>query len=254
MTRPSLNRSRPAAFAQLAALIAIALLGATLSRVTPAAEPLRIEAQAGVCKQGLREDGIWWNSTYPVDNDMRSSCWQLGVSQVPWHRWNTGFGWRLAWVELGRFHANNLVPAWDDQSFSGISGKDCDVETRRGCVYRAKINGRTRGVSFGGLAERQIEGWTLGVETGLYLYNSNFKVSLTNSDPEKPLPPMSMTWGDPIVTPYLGMTIRRGIFLATVRGYGNVTAHERATDCIACSGINHGPAWQATIGFQVPLK
>ena len=229
--------------ARIAALIAAAVLCAAPAR---ADEPLRFEAQAGVCEHGRAGSGIWWNAAYPTEIDLRSACWSLGVSQVPWRAQGWSLGWRADYVDLGRYQADNVFALRDDEQFSGVTGEDCDLATGRGCLGRGRINGRTRGVSIGALAEHSAGALVLGAEAGVFLYYNWFAVAVTSYPQDQPL--AAMKWGDIQATPYAGITARYGVLIATGRVYGNVVAAEH--NCPGCSGITHGPAWQVMIGLN----
>jgi hypothetical protein len=233
--------------ARIAALIAIAALAAAPAQ---ADEPLRFEVQAGVCEHGQAGRGIWWNDAYPTEIDLRSACWQIGVSQTPWHARGWSIGWRADYVDLGRYQADNVFARYDDEQFSGVTGEDCDLTTGRGCLGRGRINGHTRGVSLGALAEHSAGALVLGVEAGAFLYYNRFAVAVTSYPQDQPL--AAMTWGDIQATPYAGITARYGVLSATGRIYGNVVASEH--NCAGCSGITHGPAWQAMIGLQAAFQ
>ena len=212
------------------------------------AEPLRLEAQGGICEHGLAANGIWHNDAYPEQIDLRSPCWQLSLSQAPWRYGNWSLGWRLAYVELGRYKADTVFPMRDDEAHIGIKGDDCRPETRHGCLGRGRINGRTRGGSIGALAERAVGSFTLGIEGGAYVYYNYFMVTITAYPDESRFDSAKAKWGDIHATPYLGITARYKYLFSTIRGYGHVRAGEH--NCSGCSGITHGPAYQATIGIQ----
>ena len=250
MTRPSLNRSRAALFTQLAALIAIAILGIAFARVTPAAEPLRLAAQAGLCEHGQAGKGTWWNDAYPTSIDLRSSCWQLGASRIERRYDWANVGWRLAYVDLGRYSADNQFAMRDEQQFTSFDPEDCEPSMNN-CFGRGKINGRTRGISFTGLAERSYARLNLGLEAGAFVYYNRFDVAILPVHPGD-FSPHRHTWAGWLVTPVIGVTANYGHLFATARSYLDVKAHQ--SGCGGCSGITDGPAWQVTIGFQIPLR
>ena len=231
--------------------ILLIMLLLSLSLTTAQAEPLRLEAQAGVCEHGLAANGIWHNDSMPTDIDLRSTCWSFGVSQAPWKYRGFDLGWRLAYVDLGRYKADNVFAMRDDEQFTGVTGDDCEADSGKGCLGRGRISGRTRGVSIGALAEWPVSVVTLGLETGVYAYYNRFTVTISAHPDASKFQPVTVTWGDIHATPYLGTTARYKYLFATARIYGHVRAGEH--NCGGCSGITHGPAWQLTAGIQVPF-
>jgi hypothetical protein len=250
MSHPSRNRSRAAAQVQLAALIAIAIIGIALARVTPAAEPLRLEAQVGVCEQGRAGKGIWWNDAYPTNIDLKSSCWQLGASRIERNYWWGNLGWRAAYVDLGRYHADNQFAMRDDQQFTIFDPGDCQPNMVN-CVGRGKIHGRTRGVSLTALSEQRWGQMNFGLEAGALIYYNRFDVTVSPVHPAD-FQPVSYAWGDWLITPIVGFTANYQYLFATLRTYFDVKAHEMS--CKGCSGLTDGPAWQVTLGVQGRFK
>lgn len=228
----------------------IALLLFCLLPMLAESEPLRLEAQVGQCEHGQAGNGVWWNDAYPTNIDLKSSCWQLGVSRVEKHYAWGSLGWRATYVDLGRYDADNQFAMRDDQQFTSFEADDCDKRTMKNCIGRGKINGRTRGISLTGLGEQTWAGVNFGIEAGAYIYYNRFDVTVEPIHTGD-FKPVSYAWGDWAVTPVLGVTARYQYLFATVRSYLDVKAHERR--CEGCSGITDGPAWAATLGVQVPF-
>ena len=214
------------------------------------AEPLRFEAQVGQCEQGQAGKGIWWNDAYPTNIDLKSSCWQLGASRIERNYWWGNLGWRAAYVDLGRYHADNQFAMRDDQQFTSFEADDCNKKTMKNCVGRGKINGRTRGVSLTAVTEQTWGEMRYGLEAGAYIYYNRFDVTVVPVH-KYDFKPVSYAWGDWLVTPVVGLTGSYKYLFATLRTYFDVKAHENG--CQGCSGITDGPAWQATLGVQVPF-
>ena len=225
-------------------LLACALL---LSGVS-LAEPLRLEAQVGQCQYGLAPDGIWWTDLYPTNIDRRTTCYQLGVSQAPWHYKGFDLGWRLAYVNLGKLTADNQFTYLEPQ-YPGASGEDCDAKTLEGCRGRGSITQKTRGITLGPLIEKSWGDLTLGVEGGVYYYYSVFEVNVSSYPDPGVVSPMQAKWGSRRLTGYYGATARYGYLFATGRVYSNVKAVEE--HCSECMGITLWNTWQATVGVQV---
>jgi len=213
-----------------------------------AAEPLRLEAQVGQCQYGLAPDGIWWTDLYPTNIDRRTTCYQLGVSQAPWHYKGFDLGWRLAYVNLGKLTADNQFTYLEPQH-PGVSGEDCDAKTLEGCRGRGKISQKTRGFTFGPLIERSWRDFTLGVEAGGYYYRSVFEVNINSVPDPNSLEPIHAKWASWRMTGYYGATARYGYLFATGRIYSNIRATEEY--CQECGGITGGKTWQAIVGVQI---
>ncbi len=233
-----------------AALIAIGLIGLIGFFTSPAAEPLRIEAQLGVCEHGQAGKGIWWNDAYPTNIDLKSSCWQFGASRVEReYKWGS-LGWRAAYVDLGRYSADNQFAMRDDQQFTTFNSNYCEPSMKN-CLGRGNINGRTRGLSLTALAEETISQVRFGAEVGAFIYYNRFDVTVYPIH-QGDFKPVSHAWGDWLLTPVVGITANYKYLFVTLRTYFDVKAHE--TGCAGCSGITDGPAWQTTVGVQVPFK
>lgn len=232
------------------------LLAFTLFAASAPAEPLRLEAQAGICKHGIADKGTWWNTDYPTNIDAESGCFSLGVSQIT-HEWR-GYklGWRASYLDFGRVSADNVFAMHDSEQFAGVTGADCNPDTLHGCIGRGVMSQRTRGVTLGGLAERSFSGWTLGGEAGGYVYYSRFKVDVAPVETagawNRPAswPAGGFDWAGWNFTPYVGVTAARGMFFATLRSYLTIRASE---SCTGCTGITSGLSYQAIVGLQVPL-
>ena len=212
------------------------------------AEPLRLEAQVGQCEYGKTAIGGWWNDAYPTNIDLKSSCWQLGASRIERNYWWGNLGWRVAYVDLGRYKADNQFAVRDDQQFTSFDPSECDRKTLKNCVGRGKMNGRARGVTFTAITEQKWDPMTFGLEAGAFIYYNRFDVAVYPIY-EGDFGVTPNAWGDWWITPVIGLTANYKYLFATLRTYLDVKAHERG--CQGCSGITEGPAWQATLGVQV---
>jgi hypothetical protein len=214
-------------------------------------EPLRLEAQAGVCKHGIADKGTWWNTDYPTNTDAESGCFQVGASQIVSEWRSYKLGWRAAYVDFGRVSADNVFTMHDSEQFIGVTGAECDAVTLRGCLGRGIISQKTRGVSVGGLIERDMGGWVLGGEAGGYVYYSRFRVAVLPQPAGAWNGPLSADWAGWNFTPYIGATVTRGMLFVSVRSYLTIRASE---SCTGCTGISSGLSYQAMVGLQVPLQ
>lgn len=226
----------------IATLIALAV-GMALAFTAEAAD-LRWEASGGVCKLGLAPSGIWWDERYEHDVDVTSGCYQLGLSAAPWHWKGWDFGWRAAYVDLGKFSADSMAPSRDEDMDRQPDGSECDRNTWKDCVTHFDGQGRAYGLSLGPLMERDVGKLRLGMETGLYLYRSHYTVTTTHQYG------YSEVWDrarGTLVTPYLGVTANYGYFMTTARVYASI---REDGGCGGCCGLTRGPAFQLTAGVQ----
>jgi hypothetical protein len=235
----------------LSAAVALALGGHAY-----AGEPLRFEAQGGICEQTRDSMGVWWNGHYPTQIDVTDACLQVGVSQTPWKLGNYRLGWRAAYVNLGRVEFDNTFAMRDDEQFNNPTGADCDpLDGMKGCVGRGIAGGATYGVTLGAVGERDFGKLTLGAEAGAFYYYSEFNVTVYNVPQNGDAPfggPYSLQFAGWALTPYAGLQARYGIFTLSSRVYAKVVAHEPG--CGGCSGITNGPAWSVMGGVSIPLK
>ena len=227
----------------------LALLLAVITHVVPAAEPLRLEAQAGVCQYGQAGEGVWWNSNYSTDMDLRSFCWQLGVSRIERRYEFADVGWRVSWADLGRYRADNQFAAWDEDQFVAFDRGNCQ-RSGKNCVARGQMHGHAYGLTLTGITERHWQEVTFGLEAGAYVYYSYFDVTLSIPDhPDWQVP--GYRWDGYTVRPVLGLTAQYGYLFATFRSYFNLKSYEHS--CTSCTGVIGGPAWSALVGIQFPL-
>lgn len=228
------------------------LLAITLLAVAVAgdAEPYRLEAQVGICKHGIADKGTWWNSDYPTKIDAESGCFSLGVSRITDEWRGYKLGWRATYLDFGRVTANNIFAMHDDEQFIGITGANCNPDNQRGCLGQGILSQETKGITLGGLIERDFGSWTFGGEFGGYVYYSRFRATVYPHHQPRSREPWTFDWAGTGFSPYLGATVNRGPFFATVRSYLSIRASE---SCTGCTGISSGLSYQAMAGIQIPL-
>ena len=239
------------------------LIAAALAVVIPQAfaeevsHGVRLELSAGTCRYGRNTDGAWWKENYYADFSFdRVPCGMVGVSGTPWKLFGAPFGWRMAWVDLGRPRAETYVPVLDEEANSFPSGQDCNLPASvNGCVGHFMQEGGARGISAGLLVERTHGRTTLGMEAGLYRYESWWYVmgyipapwtcgSCTDG--------LSLEWNDARgwhTTTYIGLTLEHNGWMAQIRRYGAVYA-SRAEENPLLVGAIAGPLVQVTAGYQ----
>lgn len=221
--------------------LALSLSGST--------QALRFEAIGGECKQTRDDKGVWWNDHYQTNVDLTAACYQLGVSKTPWTWKGLDLGWRLAYVNLGPIKTDSVMAARDDEQRMNPDGKSCDFNSWRGCLWRTVGGGRARGFSFGGVAEKKLDGFVFGAEAGALLYYNHFTIDIYWQDGSYFQKwDMARGW---LLTPYWGANLRYDWLFVAVRQYTKVTAHK--SDCGGCSGIANGPAWQVNAGVSIPM-
>lgn len=158
------------------------LAGVAMSvSVQSRAEP-QLELRLGKTKFNAREDGVWWQSQYETHNDLTSSSYKIGVSDLfPRQKGNTyRLGWRLAYTYLGKFSGNNHATIWD--SDVGVPGDDsqCHIENdAHGCMARYRGHGEAEGVALGATLERNIGPLVVSVEGGPFYFRSSYDVLVT---------------------------------------------------------------------------
>jgi hypothetical protein len=224
--------------------VTTAVFAAGVADLARADTGLRWEASGGVCKLGLAPSGIWWDKRYEHDVDVASGCFQLGVSAAPWRWRGWDFGWRAAYVDLGKFSANSIAPSRDEDMDRQPDGSNCDRNTWKDCVTRFDGHGHAYGVSLGGLVEKRVGKVTLGIEAGAYVYYSYYMVTTTHQYG------YSEVWDRAkgvMVTPYIGVTAQHGHLMTAARVYSSI---REQGDCGGCCGLTRGPAVQWTVGVS----
>ena len=212
---------------------------------------LRLEALAGQCKQQEIGNGIWYQEQYPHHLDFSSGCASLGLSVLTASRGPWFFGWRLAYVDLGKMRVDSVFTYRDDENRQVYDGSGCDKSTFSGCLGRGRGEQQTRGLSAGFITERAVGPVVLGADVGLFLYDGRFHISIAGQGSHDKVDFMQFAWGGYRVTPYLGLTARYGDFLLTARRYNQVSAQE--PNCNGCSGFANGHATQFNAGISIPL-
>lgn len=222
----------------LAAALALAFSGAD-------AADLRFEVLGGQCELTRDDNGVWHNTHYQTNVNLRDTCFQLGASATPWKLGAYNIGWRAAYVDFGRITTDSVMAARDEDQPHNPDGKSCDRATMENCLIRTIGGGHARGVSLGGVAERAFGPVTIGAELGALVYYNNFTVAIHHWPANEYVYTWDLARGW-MATPYAGATLQAGAFIAAARVYTKVTAHQ--SGCGGCSGIANGPAYQFTAG------
>jgi len=210
---------------------------------------LRVEALAGQCKQSKIGNGIWYQEQYPHQLDFSSSCANLGLSVLTASRGPWSFGWRLAYVDLGKMRFDSIFTMRDDEQHQLHEGSNCDPSTMSGCLGHGRGEQRARGMSAGLLAERIVGPLVLGADLGLFLYEGRFRVSIDGQGASSNVGLHQFDWRGYRATPYIGLTARYGDLMLMARRYSQVSAQE--PNCNGCSGFANGHATQISIGISV---
>lgn len=236
---------------QLALGILIGFIAAL--SISGSTEGLRFEALGGQCKQTRDDRGVWWNDHYATNVDLTAACYQLGVSQTPWKWRGLDLGWRLAYVNLGPIKTDSVMASRDDEQMGPImDGKtNCWRPSGNGCLWRTIGGGRARGVSFGGVAEKKVNGFVYGAEAGLFAYHNHFTIDIYWHPSGDHFEKWDRARGW-LVHPYWGLNLRRDWLFVAVRQYTKLTAHKSGCQG-GCSGVANGPAWQVNAGISIPL-
>lgn len=225
----------------------------------------RFEVMGGHCEQNRTAEGSWWNSHYETNLDLSTACYQLGISNTPWAWRGTSFGWRVAYVDLGRISTNSVMAIRDEDQFQNPSGANCNLATGAGCLIRTVGGGTARGISFGLLVERDRGGPVLGAEAGLFVYHNRFAIHITNY-PDPSVSTAAMVNQDHVTTngretdwdradgwlatPYIGVNLRYQWFMVAARRYSSIMAKG---ECGGCSGVTKHDAFQINAGISIPF-
>jgi hypothetical protein len=227
------------------------------------AEGLRFEVGYGHCESQRGGRGSWWNDHYETNLDLNDRCGQMGISATPWQWRGYDLGWRLAYVDFGRISINSVMAARDEDQLSNPDGSACDWGNGgRGCLIRVKGGGHATGISFGGVAERDLGALVLGAEGGLFAYYNHFTVAVT-AHPDPSVTPdwwwyrqwdLARGWQ---LTPYAGASVRYDVFYVAARVYARMVSACREDGCETfnggSSGVTNGAAWQVTAGMSIPF-
>ena len=209
---------------------------------------LRLEVGTGLSQHAKRRDGLWYQSEYPNEHNLRVAAGQIGVSWFPsdWFppdsRWH--MGWRVAYVSLGTSSGSAI--ALEDEQDRG-KGLPCDSQTRRGdCLARFDQQTSVRGLSLGPVFERALGSIVASVEGGAYLGYSKVHAHRTSiTSPEQADVDIVTQW---VPTPwwYLGAGAR----------YRYVTLDGRMYQNLSASGGFQGPRYAYTLmlGLSIPFK
>ena len=245
--------------------LAIALAAFTfLLYPSHASAELRLEALGGRCEQNRTEEGSWWNDHYETNLQLRTGCYQLGISAAPWTWRGNSFGWRLAYVDFGSISTNSVMALRDEDQFKYPDGSRCNTTTGEDCLIRTVGGGRAQGISLGLIVERAMRGRyfatqdhvTIGAEAGLFVYYNHWTVEVTaHPDPSVSLMGdfVPMRWDQArgwLVTPYAGVNLRYHWLLVSMRTYASIMAQGK---CDYCAGVTKHHAFQFNAGISVPF-
>jgi hypothetical protein len=223
--------------------------------VAASATGLRLEGALGRCRHHLAPDSSWsyreWG-TYENNMQVQPHCFQVGIVVLP-YEWNSvKWGFRAAYVDLGRVTADNTFPL-DEPEYFRAKDTRTPINSPTG---RFHGYGTHRGLTLGLAAEKPMLGLDFGVEAGLALLRNTWHVNL---------PGMSAMVGcredwacadGNQITPYFGVNARYKIFYVSVRQYMSVhasNARMNVPHSDLFTGPTSGPVTQVTIGVSIPL-
>lgn len=246
-----LNGMLAAAIAAAGALIYVAVSERADAQSDLGRQDRRLEVLGGNCRYGKVGNYVWHNTHYEHELDMTSGCALIAVSSVS-RGSGLRLGWRVAYADLGLARANAVFPMRDEDQVSVLpSGTACDPDTGLGCIGRGYGAQNARGISLGYVAEHNLWGSVLGAELGVFGYYGRWRVHVAPEPPSTHDYPLDIDWAGWQLTPFVGVTFRRGYLIAMLRAYGRVRAAQHG--CGGCSGIANSTALQAVVGVSAPF-
>jgi hypothetical protein len=146
--------------------------------VPASAGAIELEIAVGQSEYCCRADGVWWQSEFGFNGNMRPTSWEIGAR----HRIGN-WGIHAAYVDLGTVSANNIASMRDDDFGKHDPTKPCDAATQKNCLgqFSAKQNvrGVLAGASYGiGLPY----GARLEAELGQYFYRARWDITIQCPD------------------------------------------------------------------------
>lgn len=217
------------------------------------AEPTtRVEILGGSCQHRFAPDSSWsyreWGN-YETNMDLSPKCYQLGVSYLPFQLKGWDWGFRAAYVDLGRIDADNTFPVNEPEYFRAKETKT-PVNSP---TERFQGTGGARGLTLGLATERKVGPLHVGPEGGLALLYSRWHVE--SPDVVAILNGCRSDWACADgwkATAYVGLTARYGWLMVSARRYLNVRASQ-AQDNPLYIGPTTGPVDAVMVGLSIPL-
>ena len=215
--------------------IAIAIMSLPLSSFAADAE-----FGMGTCEMSRPPSGTWWVEGAPTSMDLTSACWQVGLKNMVSDSW----GWRAAYVGMGRQKFANVVAVNDDEHLDFPTGEDCVVgEGNRGCVATFAGDQEVHGVSLGGLWQSRY----VSLEAGLFVYWTKVDLNYTTQWGEHGRFAWH-AWGN---TPYVGAALHYGPVALSGRVYSNIKSKTGSNPGV---GPTDDETYQIGLTVTIPIK
>lgn len=232
------------------------LLAVTLcvAKAAIAEEPsLRLEAMGGQCQHRLAPDSSWHYQYggYEINMPLRVRCLQLGLSVMPFGSGDLRWGFRVAYVDLGKIEANNTYPV-NEQAYFDAKDSGTEVQSE---TARFHGQGGARGLTLGLASEYRV--WRhlrVGPEfgaAGLYTrWHTQFNHAQAVNEGCR-----TNDWAcaDGLHwTPYAGLTVRWEWLQVSARRYFNVLTSQSEKNPLF-TGPTTGPVDSIMVGLSIPL-
>lgn len=214
---------------------------------------LRLELMGGQCQHRLAVDASWHYEYggYETNMNLRPKCLQLGISVMPFKYRDLRWGFRVAYVDLGKIIADNTYPVDELEYFHAKDeGREVNSETAR---FHAQ--GGARGLTIGLASEyplwRELQvGPEIGA-AGLYTtWHTQFNHAQAVNEGCRTVDwacADGLHW-----TVYAGVTVRWQWLMISARRYFNVLTSQSEKNPLFI-GPTTGPVDSILIGLSIPL-
>ncbi len=222
---------------------------------TGCANAQSFEIGYGQCQHTGLTEGVWWQSQFGIEGNMRPSC-----EYVQWNRAVTQrAGVSIGLADLGYVKTAGLGTMNDTtEFFKTYTGEPCDPKTWRNCLAMYHSRATEYGITLGSFYKPKE--W-LSFEGGVFLYRSSFREEVQIVTP---CPTCPERFSQNVVgyhnTPYLGVAILQGDAVLRLRVYERIVQDGTLRSAYPYDasqppgsyqmGLTKGPTITATIGVR----
>ena len=135
------------------------------------AHAAQVEVGAGIAQANTHGDGIWYQSAFPHQLDLRSPAFMVGLTGAL----SPHFAWHVDAVDLGSYSVNS----WDTYQDNFYNSTTHQCVSHCGDLLHFIGSGHIYGIA-ATLEAHTTGAWQIGVEAGPFLHHDTWSVRVPN--------------------------------------------------------------------------